>query len=153
MFVQSAKLLAMYAGEASGEANDTEFKCQTKEVKTCICHQSNFQHMNLPLADAQTVTAHSITCQGMPKITVTEHFKYFCSQYSESNNFCPWSLRLFLAQLTSDGCITFPLLSKFYLPKTINIFMYFESLSCFVDGYTVSKIRSKMPEVWLITSV
>lgn len=34
----------MYAGEASRQANDTEFKCQTKEVKTYICHQSNFQH-------------------------------------------------------------------------------------------------------------
>lgn len=66
-----SKLLAMYAGAASGEANDTEFKCLTKEVKTCIFHQSNFQHMNLPLDDAQTVTADSMTCQGMPKITVT----------------------------------------------------------------------------------
>lgn len=70
LFVQSAKLFAMYAG-ISGEANDTEFKCQTKEARTCICHQSNFQHMNLPLDDAQTVTADSMTCQGMPKITVT----------------------------------------------------------------------------------
>lgn len=69
--VQKAKLFAVYAGEASGEANDTEFKFQTKDVKTCICHQSNFQHMNLSLVDAQTVTADSMTCQGMPKITVT----------------------------------------------------------------------------------
>lgn len=71
LFLQSAKLFAMYEGEISGEANDTEFKCQTKEVRTCICHQSNFQRMNLPLDDAETVTADSMTCQGMPKITVT----------------------------------------------------------------------------------
>lgn len=59
----------------------------------------------------------------------------------------------FLARLTSGSCITLPLLSKFHLLKTINIFLYYESLSCFVDGYTVSKIHFKMPKVRLITSV
>lgn len=94
-FVQSAKWLAMCAG-GSGETNDIELKCQTREVKTCICHQSNFWHMNLPLDAAQTATADSVTCQGTPKITVTEHLEYSCSQYPESTNFSHWLLRLFI---------------------------------------------------------
>lgn len=56
------------------------------------------------------------------------HFKYSCSQYSESNKFCPWSLKIFLAQLTSDGCISFPLLSVLfaqnnqYFSRTLRVF-------------------------------
>jgi len=46
----------------SGEVNDTEFKCQTKEVNTCICHQSDFWHMDLPPDAAQNATADSVMC-------------------------------------------------------------------------------------------
>ena len=79
---------SMRAG-GSGEANDIELNCQTREVKTWICHQSNLWHMSLLSDVTQTVTADSMMCQGMPKITVTEHLEYSCSQYPESTNFCP----------------------------------------------------------------
>lgn len=78
----------MCAG-GSGEANGIELICRTREAKTCMCHQSNFWHMDLPLDAAQIATADSMMYRGMPKITVTEHLEYSCSQYPESTNFCP----------------------------------------------------------------